>query len=517
MEALANLFGGLGLFFMGVRGLSGQLSALAGPRMRAAMARGTRGPWSAVALGFLLGLVTQSSNAVTFIAASLRAANVIAPLRLLPMLAWSNLGTAGLVVLTTVDLRIAAVWLLGVVGLAGAFASDGGGRAKPLLAALGGLGLMLLGLTFIKAGAAPLREAQSVAPLLALLGEGWVGVFALGLLAALVVQSSSTVSILAITVKAAGMLSFDQAVVVICAASMGSGLAVWGMGRGLRGVARQPVVFQAWLRASGALFFLGLLALERGSGLPLLIAGVQRLDPEPDTQLALVFVLLQFSAALLVAPLHRPIQRLLDRHVPESPEESAARPHFLQQQALEDAPSALVLVVAEQNRLTARLPPLLDLIRGEAAARPPVDPQASATLEASIAAFIAGILAREPGAEALGDALRLQARLALLIALRETLLEFTAAARGPGEAPPALHGMTESLHFLLEELAALQTPEEAQLLGELAADRGEMMLRLRRQGAEHQQEQIFRLTGLFERSVWLVRRLALLEQKPVLA
>ncbi len=514
MESLANLFGGLGLFFMGVKGLSGQLSALAGPRMRAAMARGTRGPWSAAALGFLLGLVTQSSNAVTFIAASLRAANVISPLRLLPMLAWSNLGTAGLVLLTTVDLRVAAVWLLGMVGLAGVIAGDGGGRAKPLLAALGGLGLMLLGLTFIKAGTAPLREAEAVAPLLALLGEGWVGVFALGLLAALVAQSSSTVSILAITLKAAGILSFDQAIVAICAASMGSGLAVWVMARGLRGVARQPVLFQGWLRAAGALLFLALLALERGSGTPLLIAAVQLLDPQPDTQLALIFVLLQFSAALLIAPLHGPIQRLLDRLVPESTEESAARPQFLHQQALEDAPSALVLVAAEQNRLTARLPPLLDSIRDEAAALPPVESQASAVLEGSIAAFIAGILAREPGAEALADALRLQARLALLIALRETLLEFTAAARGPGAPPPALHGMTEALHFMLEELATIQTPAEAQLLGELAADRGEMMLRLRRQGADHQQEQIFRLTGLFERSVWLVRRLTLLEPGP---
>lgn len=44
MEALAQVFGGLGLFLLGVKGLSGSLAALAGPRIRAMMALGNRGP-----------------------------------------------------------------------------------------------------------------------------------------------------------------------------------------------------------------------------------------------------------------------------------------------------------------------------------------------------------------------------------------------------------------------------------------------------------------------------------------
>ena len=142
MEMLAGLLGGLGLFFLGVKGMSGQLLAMAGGRVRAAMAHGTSTPFHAALFGLLLGCVTQSSNAVTFISASMRAAGMIALRRLLPLLAWANVGTAGLVLVATWDLRIGALWLLGVVGCATYFGLDAGGRLRPLLAALAGLGLM---------------------------------------------------------------------------------------------------------------------------------------------------------------------------------------------------------------------------------------------------------------------------------------------------------------------------------------------------------------------------------------
>lgn len=481
--------------------------------MRMAMAKGTSGPIQAALLGLMLGSLTQSSNAVTFITASMRAAGMIPPRRVLPLLAWANVGTAGLVLVATLDLRIAALWLLGLAGFASYFAADGGGRWRPLLTALAGLGFMLLGLGLIKASAAPLRDVEIVRNVLAFGGDARLPAFLVGVLVTLVTQSSSTVSILAITLKAAGLLSFDQAVAIIYGASLGSGLAVVLLAGGLEGTARQPVLWQATLRAVGAGIFLLMLELERGFDIPMVLWGVEHLTHQMDTQLALVFLFLQLVTALLVAPLHRPIERLLDRWAPTSEHEIQSRPRYLYPQALEDAPSALELVAAEQRRLTERLPRLLDPVREDAEGGTPVSAVAMAALEAEVSRFINALLARELPAEALHDAVRLQTRLGLLAALRETVGDYVATAQGPvgdGMAGP-VSAMAETLHLLLEELREIGDEAAAAWVAELASDRGEMMQRLRRQVAGVAQERFYALTGLFERAVWLIRRLALLE------
>jgi len=526
MDVTATLLGGLGLFFLGVKQLSGPLAALAGPRMRMGLAGGLG---SAALLGLLLGGLTQSSNAVTFITASMRAAGLLSLRRALPLLAWANVGTAGLVLVATFDLRLAALWVL---FLAGALtfldrgpapganaargrrrASDTQGRLRPALAALTGLGLMLLGLGLLQAGAAPLRDWPAVQALLgAASGFTWLLALA-GAGLVLVTQSSSTVSILLITLHAAGLISLDQAAAGICGASLGSGLAVWLLGRGLRGTARQVVLFQCALRALGAVVFLMALWVERVTGLPLLLAATGWLAEGPGTRLALLFLALQLAMALLTLPLLGAWAAWVERRAPADAAEAAGQPRFLYVQALADPPSALPLVVAEQARLLARLPGTLGPLRGEP---PHPDSAGSPSLEAAIGHFLSGLLARELAPEELTGAVTRRAAQDLLVALREAVEGFTEAGLSLAavpEAAPRVAAMAEALHLLLEELAGLAPGEDAAWLVELAADRGEMMQRLRREAAQvvgaRGQEAMFRLTGLFERAVWLIRRLAL--------
>lgn len=515
MDLTATLLGGLGLFFLGVRGLSGPLAALAGPRLRAGLAGGTG---SAALLGLMLGGLTQSSNAVTFITASMRAAGLLPLHRALTLLAWANVGTAGLVLVATMDLRLAALWVLFLAGVltfldrgpasAGRRAGDVQGRLRPALAALTGLGLMLLGLGLLQAGAAPLRDAPGVRALLAgTAGVAWLLV-PLGAGLVLVTQSSSTVSILLITLHVAGLVSLEQAALGICGASFGSGLAAWLLGRGLRGSARQVVLFQLVLRSLGAAAFLATLAVEMATGAPLVLAATGWLAGGAGTRLALLFLLLQLAMAVLALVRPDAWAGLMARLAPADAQEAAGQPRFLHAQALADPPSALPLVAAEQARLLARLPATLGPLRGEA---PHPDAAGSPMLEGAIGHFLGGLLARELAPQDLAAAVTARARLDGLVALREAVEGFVAA--GAELAHPRVAPMAEALHLLLEELASLAPGDDPAWLVELAADRGEMMQRLRREAAQDAPEAMFRLTGQFERAVWWVRRLALLTRE----
>jgi hypothetical protein len=101
-----------------------------------------------------------------------------------------------------------------------------------------------------------------------------------------------------------------------------------------------------------------------------------------------------------------------------------------------------------------------------------------------------------------------RARLRLLRDLRESVAEFAAIATLlPMEAGP----MIESLHLLLSELVDARDAEAQAWLIELAADRGEMMQQVRRRAVSVRQEEMFALTAIFERAVWLTRRFVLAE------
>ncbi len=523
LDILASFLGGLGLFLAGVHGLGVQVQQMAGRRLRVAVAHATRGGLSAALSGAALGALTQSSSAVTVISASLVQAGTL-PLRgAIPVVAWCNIGTAVLVLLAALDLRVAALWLLGTTGCALAFA-PGGGRWKSVLGAVFQLGLIFLGLALLKAGAAPLGDSAAVRAALLQAGHGLAIPFALGAAMTMVAQSSSVVTVLAIALANVGLLDGAQAGMAVCGASLGSGLSVLLVGNGLRGAARRLATFQVLFKVAGA----ALLAL------PFLLRHLLPDLPAPLSEiglpqrLSLLFVALQLLPALLVTPFHRFMPALLERLSPATAEEALSLPEYLYDGALEDVPTALDLVAREGARLLGRLPGLLDDVREEGVGSPlPREAlsAASAAVERSVGTFLQEILGRGCPREELERALAFENLNGLVSALRETVAEQAGvleaiARRGADDPLGGLVGpLAESLHLLLTELheAALSgDAESAATLSELSADRSVMMdgirRRLARAGVAMQDglDLLFRATSLFERAVWLIRRSALL-------
>jgi len=507
MEILTSILGGLGLFFVGMRGIGTSLQQLVGRRLRAVLRRATASVWSSAAIGATLGALTQSSNAVAFIVTGM-------------------LG-AGLVLLASVDLRIAALWLLGIVGMALFFRLDGKGRLRPALEGLFALGLLFLGLVLVRTGAAPLRELDTVRELMGGDEGGLLLPAVTGAVLTLLTQSSAAVSILALTLNNVGILSFDQTVMVAYGASLGAGLSVLTVTGSLSGTLRQPALHQALFKVCAAVLFILLFFLERDGGVPLVLALTRLVSEDSAQRVAWAHFLLQLLPALAVIPIQSPLIALVRRLSPPTRTEALARPQFLYEQALEDPPGALDLVAREQERLAARLPSLLDEVREDAPAeRVPRTAliSAGASLESAIGTFLSDILAHGCGREETERAVLLEGRNRLLQDLRESLDEFAtaiAAARSlPGaELQDLLARLCEAAHHLLLQLgdAAGGAPEDVALLLELAADRGEMMRDLRRRAAQAEgrqayaeQELLLRATTLFERIVWQVRRFGLL-------
>ena len=520
MDTIATLLGGLGLFFLGIRQLAQNMQSIAGPGARRVVAHLTRGRWAASLAGLGLGGLTQSSSAVTIITANMQASGMITVERALPVLAWANLGTTALVLLATLDMRLAAFLLLGISGISSYFSLDAGGRLRPMLQALVGVGLMFMGLALLKAGAAPLRDMAWLRSLLAATGDAALPAFALGVAVTFVAQSSSTVSMIAITMFNAGVMRFDEAEMAIYGASLGSGFATFLLARGLTGTTRQLVLYQFAFKALATVIFVPLHLIESIMGTPLHSALLSELAVEQDTQLALLFAVMQIAAALVMMMLDRPLLRLIAHFAPPNPAEALGRPAFLYDGALRDGASALTLVQREQTRLLARIPMLLDAVR-EGAQNAPLPTTAlsaaSQNVEKAVGDFLAQLIgdASQAGLDraSMAEAVRLGARNRVLRDLRVIVMEFGATAEHAAGAAP-IPQLTEALHLLLEQLAEAQDAEDTALLLTLSEDRGPMMRRIRGALATDIPPDLLRqATANFERAVWLARSLLLIDQE----
>lgn len=531
-ELLALFLAGLALFFHGVSGVRTHLQGLTSRRLRRQLAAWSRRPLLAGAGGFLFGAVTQSSTAVAFILASLVSGGLIGVSHALPVVAWANLGTVPLVFFASLDAHLAFLYLLGLAGLALAF-DLGPARARPAFAAVFSIGLLFLGLQLMKDAFAPLPAHAGFRDLAAFVQGSTLATFVAGALLRVLVQSSSAIAVIAITLARGGLLSADQAALMMFGTGAGVGLSVFLLSANLRGVPRQIALYQALVNTFASLALCTLYYVEHYSGTPLLLALASALAPAPDSpvRLACAFLFLQSAAVLAALLASRPAAAWLARLCPPTDEQDLARPRYISPEALADPDSALDLADKEQTDLLARLPALLDTLRRPAPPVPAPSVPASVLHRATLAvagevhAHLRELVEQSPDAQASARLLALEQRHALLVSLTDTVHDFAAALdrlRAPGAPPaPLLDALLESLDTLL--LAAVDAarsadPDDLALLLRLGADRGELMERLRRQllaasALDHaRKSDLFHVTGLFERAVWLLRQLALAQQ-----
>ena len=534
MEIVADIAAGLGLFFIGVRLIGGNLLELSGRWFRRLIARATGNRLLAVLVGTLSGAVTQSSSAITFIVVSMMSAGLMTIRRAVPLVVWANVGTSVLVLLAVVDLRILVLYMLGVTGLGYFLDLDRSPRWRHALGSALGVALLFLGIVLLKEGGGQIRQLSAVADVLAFTA-GWPALaFVAGAALTLVAQSSATVSVVAVTLTAVGLLTLDQTALIVFGASLGSGLSVWLLSANLSGGGRQLALIQVVAKAAGVALLLPLYVADAVVGVPggaeLRVAALAA----PEQAVALLYLALQVVSALTLTLLAGPALTLVARIAPESEEERLSRPRFLYDQAIEDPQSAVELVRREQARVFAHLPALLDVARPDATA--PTEPaarlEACRTLTARCEGFLADLLDATSSRELLMAVLRLEKRNQLLGELVTTLdQQLSGPYRGlrlrpAGEdrLPGLLLALVESQHALVltaadaleQETESGAHPDDIAVLLALSGDRSDAMDQLRRRVAGETRlspgdhDTLYAATALFERTVWLIRRYALL-------
>lgn len=354
MSPLNTLIFGLGLFFLGLRLIGDNLHRLSGPGFRRLIKRTTHSPIPGAMLGLAAGALMQSATAVTFIMVSMTGSGLIKARAAAPVIIWCNVGLTGLAFIATLDIHPIVAYVIGGAGIVLGTIRQPAWQA--FAGGLLGLGLILLGLEQMSAGAAPLKDAGWFRHGISYAVASPPLAFLAGIAAAAILQSNTGAAMLVITFADQGLIDFQSAMLLIYGANLGAiGLRLF-LASGLKGAPLRLVRLEDLFCVASGAIMLVLFALEQ-AGVPLVSAFVHAIPAGTTTRLAFVFLLSNLIPALVTFPLAGPASALLQRLWPDQTNAapSPAEPAFLHHRALDDPASALDLMGRELARLLATI------------------------------------------------------------------------------------------------------------------------------------------------------------------
>ncbi|MEI6100365.1 MAG: Na/Pi symporter [Eubacteriales bacterium] len=216
---LAVLFGGLGLFLYGIKLMTGGLEAAAGDRLRGGLKSLTRNRFSAVAFGTGITAVIQSSGATTVILIGFVDAGLLTLEQAFFVGMGANIGTTITAQLIAFNfIRLAPLILFAGVILIFFIKKK---RVQLIGQIIGGLGILLVGMSMMSQAVIPLKEWPPFLNMLSSFSNPLNG-FLAGLLVTLVIQSSSATMGIMQAFALQGIVGLDAAVYVILGLNVGT-------------------------------------------------------------------------------------------------------------------------------------------------------------------------------------------------------------------------------------------------------------------------------------------------------
>ncbi|GAA0702598.1 Na/Pi cotransporter family protein [Marinobacterium maritimum] len=354
LEMLGQLFGGLGLFLLGMQLLTNGLKQAAGRSLKAALEHATGSRLKGVLSGALITALVQSSSAVTVATLGFVNAGLLSLAQSVSIIYGSNIGTTmvgWLVALIGFKFKISA-FALPLIGAGMVLRVSGGNsRRAHIGTAIAGFGIFFIGLDFLRASFDGLSNSVPLAELGA--GPLALALFVIaGIALTFLMQASAAVIAIALSLVHTESISLAAAAALVIGANVGTTttalLASIGATPNAKRISAAHVLFNL---LTG---LVGLVLLVALSGL------LNRLDP---TAFDLVFLLALFhtlfniAGVVLMWPLTDRMVHFLKKRF-RTLEENEAKPRYLDSNILTTpslAVEAINMELARVSRICSRM------------------------------------------------------------------------------------------------------------------------------------------------------------------
>ncbi len=219
-----EVFGGLGLFLMGMKFMSEGMQKVAGDRLRRFLGFLTRNRFSAILVGLAVTAVIQSSSATTVMVVGFVNAQLMNLTQAIGVILGANIGTTVTAWLVSFPVVKYSSVIIGIGVILRFFGRTD--RMHYIGETIFGLGILFLGMTTMSKGMEPLRDSPGFVSLFTQVdGHSYPSVILgvlIGTLTTMVLQSSSATIGITIALASQGLITFTGSVALILGDNIGT-------------------------------------------------------------------------------------------------------------------------------------------------------------------------------------------------------------------------------------------------------------------------------------------------------
>lgn len=325
LTAILTLIAGIGVFLMACQMMSSHLESAGSQRLKRLFSRTSGNKWTGVGIGALGTAAIQSSGAVTVMVIGFVNVGAMSLTQAATVIYGANIGT-------TITAQLVALGMFGGNGISttvvfSALAGIGAfvmmfaknERWKHTGGILTGFGLLFVGLGIMSGAMSDFAALDSVKRFLASIRNPLLIVF-IGALLTAIIQSSSVLTSIAITMVVAGLLSLDQGIYLTMGSNIGSCVVAIMAGMTSGRNAKRTALIHLFFNVMGVLLFLLIalllhLSTKGNFGFGKLF---EVLFPHaPQVQLAMFHTVFNVCTTLVALPLTEKLVNLVCRIIPD--------------------------------------------------------------------------------------------------------------------------------------------------------------------------------------------------------
>ena len=340
------VFGGLGLFFLGMKLMGDGLELAAGNKLRILLEKITANKYLGMLVGLVVTAVIQSSSATAAMVVGFTNAGLMELAQTVGILFGSKIGTCMTSVLLSFDIKgiVPLFIFLGVIVIM--FVKKNNYKYYGQI--LAGFGILFYGMTMMSGALKSLNSDGAIDNILSSVNNPIIGLL-LGMVITAVIQSSSASVGILMALGAAGAIGIDQAIYMVYGMNLGACMPAFLSAMGAKRNAKQVAVLNLIITLFGVLLLVPLTML-----LPI-SASIQKVLPGAvGAQISAAHIFFNVVNMVVLMPFStlmvKVTQRLLPYH--EDPEKDKMAVEFIDNRILTTPPMAVLQCEKEVARLT---------------------------------------------------------------------------------------------------------------------------------------------------------------------
>lgn len=361
-KAIMNLLAGIGIFLVACSMMSKNLEAAGSSKLKGLFAKAAQNKIIGVGIGAIGTAAIQSSGATTVMVIGFVNAGIMSLAQAATVIYGANIGT-------TITGQIVALGMFGgadSISTTVIFSSMAGvgafitlftkkDRWKLWGGILTGFGMLFVGLSMMSKSMNSFAELDSVKLFLASINNAILLVI-IGAVLTAIVQSSSVMTSVAITMVVAGLISLNQGIYLTMGSNIGSCMVALIAGLSSSRNAKRTSIIHLLFNVSGVVLFMvisGILFIATAGNVNFGSIFESLFPGALQTQLAMFHTVFNIVTVIIMLPLTNGLIAIVKRIVPDTSEEENKKeeenPHFfyVDEHMLKTPPIAVAMVKKE--------------------------------------------------------------------------------------------------------------------------------------------------------------------------